>query len=78
MTAICPAGPPKLKSATRTQVRVASLSDGYEIASAPSSAAAPDSSAVRFAIKTLLKRRLHHPEYVDRFAQEAELHRRQG
>jgi eukaryotic-like serine/threonine-protein kinase len=29
----------------------------------------------RFAIKTLLKRRLHLPEYVDRFAQEAELHR---
>src|SRR5262245_16310228 len=29
MTAICPAGPPKLRSATRTQVGVASLSDGY-------------------------------------------------
>ena len=31
MTAICPAGPPKLRSATRTQVGMASLSDGYEI-----------------------------------------------
>src|SRR5262245_11626218 len=31
MTAICPAGPPKLRSATRTQVRVASLNDGYAI-----------------------------------------------
>src|SRR5262245_55811004 len=31
MTAICPAGPPKLRSATRTQVRVASFNDGYEI-----------------------------------------------
>ncbi|HMJ57008.1 MAG TPA: serine/threonine-protein kinase [Polyangiaceae bacterium] len=30
----------------------------------------------RFAIKTLLKRRAHHPEYVDRFAQEGELHGR--
>ena len=29
MTAICPAGPPKLRSATRTQVGVASLNDGY-------------------------------------------------
>src|SRR4026207_103895 len=31
MTAICPAGPPKLRSATRPQVGMASLSDGYEI-----------------------------------------------
>ena len=31
--------------------------------------------AVRFAIKTLLKRRLHHPENIERFTQEAELHR---
>jgi eukaryotic-like serine/threonine-protein kinase len=45
------------------------------IASAPDSNGAPDSGAVRFAIKTLLKRRLHHPEYAERFAQEAELHR---
>src|SRR5215468_5362369 len=29
MTAICPARPPKLRSATRTQVGVASLNDGY-------------------------------------------------
>src|SRR5262249_18716661 len=29
MIAICPAGPPKLRSATRTQVGVASLNDGY-------------------------------------------------
>jgi serine/threonine protein kinase len=38
--------------------------------------AAPGTSAARVAIKTLLKRRLHHGEYVERFAQEAELHRR--
>ena len=30
---------------------------------------------MRFAIKTLLKRRLHHAEYAERFVQEAELHR---
>ena len=35
-----------------------------------------ESSAVRFAIKTLLKRRSHHSEYVERFAQEAALHSR--
>jgi len=35
----------------------------------------PENDGARFAIKTLLKRRLPHPEYVDRFAQEAELHR---
>jgi len=34
-----------------------------------------ESSASRFAIKTLLKRRLPHPEYVDRFEQETEVHR---
>jgi hypothetical protein len=34
MTAICPAGPPKLRSATRTQVGVASLNDGYGMAPA--------------------------------------------
>jgi serine/threonine protein kinase len=44
---------------------------------APSSSAEvpPDSGAGRFAIKTLLKRRLHHAEFVDRFTQETELHR---
>jgi serine/threonine protein kinase len=36
----------------------------------------PGTSGKRFAIKTLLKRRLHHAEYVERFEQETELHRR--
>jgi serine/threonine protein kinase len=35
----------------------------------------PETSAERFAIKTLLARRAHRAEFVERFAQEAELHR---
>jgi serine/threonine-protein kinase len=46
-----------------------------KISAVSSSDATPESSGRRFAIKTLLKRQLHHAEYVERFAQETELHR---
>jgi serine/threonine protein kinase len=46
------------------------------IAAAPSSRPGAASHGARFAIKTLLKRRAHHPEFVERFALEADLHGR--
>jgi len=46
-----------------------------KIAARSPSEIAPETGR-RFAIKTLLKRRLHQAEYVERFEQEAELHRR--
>ncbi|MET0595182.1 MAG: serine/threonine-protein kinase [Polyangiaceae bacterium] len=47
-----------------------------KIATEPPSLPAPEITAERFAIKTLLPRRAHRTDYVERFAQEAELHRR--
>jgi serine/threonine protein kinase len=47
-----------------------------KIATAPSSPSAPEITAERFAIKTLLPQRAHRTEYIERFEQEAALHRR--
>ncbi len=47
-----------------------------KIATAPTSPSAPEITAERFAIKTLLPQRAHRTEYIERFEQEAELHRR--